>query len=389
MCDNILAAIKGKTLRAWEGGIWMGDSMVRPGWSIQVGDDTYFVATMAGVLTAGWYFDCGLPGESAEEDEYPYEGPVTRSLAKKVSTGKPYYGVSISRQSGLVVDRSDGAAETVLNADTFAMRAKDDSGQMRDCIYFDALARRYRITGQVEIDGAMIAESMYADMGAIADLTVSRVLTSRRIALYLNQDTSRDNYVSVHDNSIDLISASVVMGDDGSPQTEQMTNDDGKPLYWAGDITEATVVDGHYEIDGSRVPTTTTPTDWPVIVYKYAGGERVSITFGGPEDSYAPVIVMGAGTGGSNDAGKAKIRKIVDGLDISYRTSDGKDLTIKMDDGGRICMRDTLSRIDTTQADKIIMTYGGSAGAVEYGFASTSTGYRMTTPEGQVIDIDA
>ena len=35
----------------------------------------------------------------------------------------------------------------------------------------------------------------------------------------------------------------------------------------------------------------------------------------------------------------------------------------------------------------MVLTYDGSAGAVEYGFTETSTGYTLTTPEGQVITI--
>lgn len=388
MADNIWADLDGVTFQGFQAsGAWLTNE-IEPGYQITIGGLTSQIITMTGSAGPAFAADISFPGQEVEEDEYPYEGATARAVSRKVSLGRAYYGTTISRERGLVISRSDGNSETIFNSDTLSMRAKDPTtGQMVDCIYFDSLAQRYRITGLVEIDGAMIAESMYADTGEIADLTVSRVLTSRRIALYLNQDTGRDNYVSVQDNEIALISASVKMDTDGTtPLTEQLTNDSGQALYWAGDITEAEVVDGHYEIDGTRVPVTTAVTDWPVMVYQYSAGERTLLTFGGANESYAPVIVLGNGIG-DGDKGKAKIRKATDGLVISYLTSAGDELQIKMTDGGRIVVTDTLSGVDLTQEGKMIMTYDGSAGAVEYGLTETSTGLRLTTPEGQVIDI--
>lgn len=388
MADAIWRGLYGATFQGFQAsGAWIYYN-IEPGWGITIGGLTSQIITMTGNAGPEIAADLSYPGQETEEDEYPYEGATARAVSRKVSLGRAYYGTTISREKGLVISRSDGASEAIMNSDVFAMRAKDPTtGQMTDCIYFDALAQRYRITGLVEIDGAMIAESMYADTGTIADLTVSQVLTSRRIALYLTGNTGRDNYVSIRDHEIALISASVLFAEDGTPLTEQLTNDSGQPLYWAGDVSTATVVDGHYEIDGTRVPVTTAANDWPVTVYQYSSGERTLLTFGGEAESYAPEIVLGAGTGGANDEGKAKIRKAVDGLQILYRTSAGEDLTIKMLDGGRIVMTDTLSSVDLTQEGKMVLTYGGSAGAVEYGFSETSTGYQMTTPEGRVITI--
>ena len=391
MADAIWDGLDGVTFQGFEAsGAWLSNT-VEPGYQITIGGLTSQIITMAGNAGPQVAADIAYPGQETEEDEYPYEGATARAVSRKVTLGRAYYGTTISREKGLVISRSDGNSEAVFNSDIFAMRAKDPTtGQLVDCIYFDALAQRYRITGLVEIDGAMIAESMYADTGTIADLTVSQVLTSRRIALYLNGDTGRDNYVSIKDNEIALISAAVKYAEDGTtPLTEQLKNDAGQPLYWAGDITEAEIVDGHYEIDGTRVPVTTAQNDWPVTVYQYSSGERTLLTFGGEDEYYAPEIVLGAGTGGPNDAGRAKIRKVVDGLQILYRTSAGEDLTIKMLDGGRIVVTDTLSAIDLTQEGKMVLTYDGSAGTVEYGFTETSTGYTLTTPEGQVIEIAA
>lgn len=384
MADNIWSDLQSKTFGAWDGSIWLGSPYPPVGKTISVNNKTYHIINASGRLSDGWYFDVGFPGEDSIEDEYPYEGQISKTLSRKVSTGKPYYGVSVSRDSGLTVTRSDGLAESVFNADTYAMRAKNQAGQMVDCIYFDALAQLYRITGQVEIDGSLITQNLYADEGTIVNLTVDKLLTSRKIALYLNQDTSRDNYVSIHDKSIELITANVMFDGNDTPQTEQLTNGDGDLLYWAGDISTASVVDGHYEIDGVRVTTTTTPTDYPVTVYRYNDGQKMSITFDADED-YTPSIILGAGTGGDGDEGKAKIKKTIDGLDISYITSSGDILSIKMDDSGRIITTDTLQSIDLSQDGKISMQYGDNV--VDYGFTATDMGYTLTTPEGGVINI--
>lgn len=375
MADNVWDAINGKSFQAFEAtNAWLHPA-VEPGDAITINGITSQIITMKGSLGAGCALDISFPGTEADEDLYPYEGPVTKAMAKKVSLGRAYYGTTISREQGLTVKRSDGKSEAVFNSDVFSMRAKDSSGQMIDCIYFDALAQLYRIRGQVEIDGALVTQNLYADEGNIVELTVDSLLTSRRIQKRILQDVTDDNYISIQGNVARWISAQVEKVD-GNPSSEIAKNKDNKPLYWTADPSTAQIVNGHYEIDGKRITTTTTNTGWPVMVYSYIESQSMSITFA---SDGTPIIQMGTG-----DADRALILKRSTGLQIDYINKDGKELYVKLDDSGRIICKDTLTSIDLSKLDTnetFTMTYGNQA--VTYGLTETDNGYLLTKPNGE------
>lgn len=377
MADNLWSSFQGKSFKAFEAtSAWMHPA-------VEPNDDTVIkglwskIITMKGALGPGCALDISFPGGEADEDEYPYEGPVTRTLQKKVSLGRPYYGATISREQGLTIKRSDGASEAVLNSDIFSMRAKNAAGQLVDCIYFDALAQLYRITGQVQIDGALVTQNLYADEGEIVNLTVDKLLTSRRISKYILGDTTADDYINISGNSARWINANVMV-ENTQPMTEQAKNADGASLYWAADPATATVVDGHYEVDGKRITTTTTNTGWPVMTYKYAEAQSLSITFGA--GGGWPVIRFGSGT-----TNRAVLMKKDNGLQLDYVGPDGQESYILLGSNGRISIYDKLSAVDLTNLDNgsFTMTYGGQT--VTYGFEETATGYKLTKPNGEGV----
>lgn len=377
VADDVWSSIQGKRFKAFDASsVWMHPA-------VEIGDDIFIngvwskIITMKGALGAGCALDISFPGGESEEDEYPYEGPVTRTLAKKVSLGRPYYGATLSREQGLTIKRSDGASEAVMNSDVFSMRAKNAAGSMVDCIYFDALAQMYRITGQVEIDGSLVTQNLYANEGEIVNLTVDKLLTSRRISKYILGDTTADDYINVQGNSARWINANVMV-ENAQPLTEQAKNPDGEAIYWTADPATATVVDGHYEVDGKRVTTTTTNTGWPVTVYKYAEAQSLSITFGA--GGGWPVIQFGSGS-----TNRALMMKRDTGLQIDYVSADGKESYIVLGNDGRIVMNDKLSAVDLSNLDNgtFTMTYDGQA--VTYGFEETATGYKLTKPNGEGV----
>lgn len=379
MADNVWAAINGKPFQAFEAvNAWLHPA-VEPGDAITINGITSQIITMKGPVNAGCAFDISFPGTESDEDEYPYEGPVTKTLQRKVSLGKPYYGASISREQGLTVKRSDGRSEAVFNSDVFSMRAKDASGQMIDCIFFDALAQLYRIRGQVEIDGSLVTQNLYADEGDIVALTVDRLLTSQKVKKYLQNDPSPDNYISIQENRAKWISAVVKKDSSGSPIVTQHKDKDGNLLYWKDDVTNAQIVDGHYEIDGKRVTTTTENTGWPVQVFDYEEAQAMQLTF--YDDM--PAIVLGGGATNANGTGL--IMKTESGVLISYTTKNGKQLYVKLDDSGRVICKDALTAVDLSNLDNgtFTMTYDGKA--VNYGFEETATGYKLTKPNGEGV----
>ena len=267
------------------------------------------------------------------EHEYPYQSKTQRQLNRKVSTGKSYFGVSISKDKGLTVEGYDAegnvTGEASFNSDRFTMRAKDDAGQMVDCIVFDPQTRMYHITGRTIIDGSLYADSLYADAGNIAELTVDWLDTSHKISKYLLNDTTDDNHLTANLQSLKFISSVVRIGEDGTPLTTQLQDRYGRALYWMADISSAQIGNGYPEIDGDRVTTTTETTDWPVIVYQYTDAVKREISFG--EDG-VPIDIFGLGYGGEGMEGKGQIEKTPTSFEFRFTGADGTDRGVYVTD---------------------------------------------------------
>lgn len=89
------------------------------------------------------------PSISEQKSEFPVEGTLTEAVNRlnrnAVRYGKPYYGVTHSREEGIVVQREDGTAKAVFNADELAFY---QGGQRR--LYFDAVNNRYVFDGHLQ-----------------------------------------------------------------------------------------------------------------------------------------------------------------------------------------------------------------------------------------------
>ena len=104
-------------------------------------------------------FVCDLRNGVADddEDEVPYVSAAELQAKRYVSTGKSYYGNRINRKEGFVSELlNDGAAvaRLIANATTFSMQRYHE-GAWQDCIYFDAVEQKYRLTGDVTVEGAI------------------------------------------------------------------------------------------------------------------------------------------------------------------------------------------------------------------------------------------
>lgn len=143
----------------------------------------------------------------------------------------------------------------------------------------------------------LITNELYSVYGAIADLTVDRLRTDyRRAQRYLKRDTSQLDYLEIHDEQIDLISATT----DGT-QTEQMQMY-GLSFYWT-DETKTQM-------------TCTEVTPWPVIVYVYDELVKTSLRFIPDQTLWSiPTLVLGAGVG-TGDRGKGFLQKDASSLNL-------------------------------------------------------------------------
>ena len=174
--------------------------------------------------------------------------------------------------------------------------------------YFD------RLRANVVISNTVITNELYADYGAIADLTVDEVRTDYlRAQRFLAGDASPLDWLYVHDEEIDFLSSTVRL-DAGAPLTEQLHHR-GRYFWWTDETkTQMTCLE---------------PTGDPVMVYQYddllKGSFRFADVTEGGVTTKVPTLVFGAGIGDQSDPnlGRGFLRKDTDSLDLWYRADPG------------------------------------------------------------------
>lgn len=163
------------------------------------------------------------------------------------------------------------------------------------------------------------------------DKVPDELSTSRRVILYLDSDTSDDNFFYVKNEQCYWISGTVIFEKD-APLTMQHRNNRGELMYWeyndgstvtGRDIRTATGISkdrigGYPQTDGGvRIRMTTTPTCFPVTVYQYNDLTKVVLGFKKDNNTYLPVLKMGAGDEAGNNY--AEISKPDSGLKVLYQ----------------------------------------------------------------------
>ena len=348
--DGILSVISGTTYQPFSGGgsfidlaLELGDKVVvgYPGETITA--PCFTIDITAEVLEVA---QISAEGEQEIDHEYPYSDYVDRTLKRKVTLGQSYYGTSISRDKGIEIKRSDGLSEALFNSDVFTMRALVN-GIMKDRIYFDPERSNY------VFDGVLGADAIYANTGDIAELTVDRLSTSRRIRKYILGDTSDDNYISIQDNYIRFVTGApvanailltqtgdyLVTEDDlylvlesADYVTTQATNRNGEPLYWQAEPVSHTEDGYPLDENGKQIYASTDETEWPVTIYLYKELVKAQYAFGMVDGVYQPQVVLGAGDENGNSRGY--LYKAQTNLLMRYVTSAGKNVDITFNDDG-------------------------------------------------------
>lgn len=333
-------------------------------------------------------------------------------MSRRVGLNTPYYGVTISRQNGLEIKRSDGASEAIFNSDRFEMDALID-GTMQPRIYFDPIRGDYVFNGALGAD-AIFTDSLYAELGFVAELTVDRLTTSRRVRKYLLQDTSDDNYIQIQDHYQRFITGSVISADvldteagqhllaqnslymaveppNDSYLVVQVTNRYGQRLYWQREIVSVTADGYPLDENNRQIYATTEVTDWPVLSYAYAEQVKAEYAFAQDGQYYVPQIVLGAGDGHGNSRGY--IYKRQTDLLMRYVTTNGKNVDIQFSDEGYV---DALHR--RLSYLHIMREQVGTGGTIYYQVEGNDTMHtlefveidgviRYTWPDGHVCEV--
>lgn len=335
MADSVLNSLKGYQYRAVQVEGANLSPLAELGDGITVGGE--YVPMMRQLITFAntAVVDFSSPEDSEVKHEYQYQSPIQKQIIRNMAKARSLI-TKTSEEINLKVEGLDGrvsdVTQTVDGISLSVTSSSSPDGETTAKITLKVGPNNYtgyiKIDGNVNVSGQLSADALYAALGEIADLTVDRLSTSRRVAKYLAGDKSDDNFVRIHDQYIEFVSGVYA---DGTAQAE---NPHGALLYWESDPSGASIgSDGYPYVNGERIFTTTTKTGWPVMIYTYTELVKRSIAF--EQDgsgTYTPVDVFGAGN--ADGTNKARMLKSADGLELTYATKSGNQIGFMLGNSG-------------------------------------------------------
>lgn len=332
MVNALLQTMKGYQYQAYEAGAANIDPAAELGDGVTVGG---IYSPLSKLSDDGrGYADISSPGELEMEDEYPSDGYITQEFNRKIAETRSTI-TKTNEEINLKVEGIDGRVsdinQTVDGIRLSVTSASSPDGQTTATITLKVGPNNYtgyiKLDGNVDVSGQLSADALYAAFGEIADLSVNRLSTSRRVVKYLAGDTSDDNFIRVAEQSLEFVAGIA------KSTTEQAKNPNGELIYWEADPAGASIgSDGYPYANGERIFTTTKQTTWPVMVYQYEEQVKRAISFQSDGQYYYPVDVFGAGD--TNGKQRGYLVKRQNSLELTYETSTGKQLGLAARDDG-------------------------------------------------------
>lgn len=332
MVNALLQTMKGYQYQAYEAGAANIDPAAELGDGVTVGG---IYSPLSKLSDDGrGYAGISSPGELEMEDEYPSGGYITQEFNRKIAETRSTI-TKTSEEINLKVEGIDGRVsditQTVDGISLSVTSASSPDGQTTATITLKVGPNNYtgyiKLDGNVDVSGQLSADALYAALGEIADLSVNRLSTSRRVVKYLAGDTTDDNFIRVAEQSLEFV-AGIAKG-----TTEQAKNPNGELIYWEADPAGASIgADGYPYANGERIFTTTKQTSWPVMVYQYEEQVKRAISFQSDGQYYYPVDIFGAGD--PNGKQRGYLVKRQNSLELTYETSMGKLLGLAARDDG-------------------------------------------------------
>lgn len=332
MVNALLQTMKGYRYQAYEAGAANIDPAAELGDGVTVGG---IYSPLSKLSDDGrGYAGISSPGEAEMEDEYPAEGYITQEFNRKIAETRTTI-TKTSEEINLKVEGIDGRVsditQTVDGISLSVTSASSPDGQTTATITLKVGPNNYtgyiKLDGNVDVSGQLSADALYAAFGEIADLSVNRLSTSRRVVKYLAGDTTDDNFIRVAEQSLEFVAGIA------KSTTEQAKNPNGELIYWEADPAGASIgSDGYPYANGERIFTTTKQTSWPVMVYQYEEQVKRAISFESDGQYYYPVDVFGAGD--TNGKQRGYLVKRQNSLELTYETSLGKLLGLAARDDG-------------------------------------------------------
>lgn len=332
MVNALLQTMKGYQYQAYEAGAANIDPAAELGDGVTVGG---IYSPLSKISDDGrGYAGIASPGEAEMEDEYPSGGYITQEFNRKIAETRSTI-TKTSEEINLKVEGIDGRVsditQTVDGISLSVTSASSPDGQTTATITLKVGPNNYtgyiKLDGNVDVSGQLSADALYAAFGEIADLSVNRLSTSRRVVKYLAGDTTDDNFIRVAEQSLEFV-AGISKG-----TTEQARNPNGELIYWEADPAGASIgSDGYPYANGERIFTTTKQTSWPVMVYQYEEQVKRAISFQSDGQYYYPVDIFGAGD--PNGKQRGYLVKRQNSLELTYETSTGNLLGLAARDDG-------------------------------------------------------
>lgn len=134
---------------AWEDADWTWDGY-------EYGGGISLALNMSYTFRGGLKMVLEAPSVSEQESEFGIDGSITEAINRinrgAVKLGKPYYGLTVTREHGLMVERSDGKSKLTLNSDVMDWQVDGQSS-----LFYDALANRLKFRGDIQMLGGTIS----------------------------------------------------------------------------------------------------------------------------------------------------------------------------------------------------------------------------------------
>lgn len=386
MVNALLQTMKGYQYQAYEAGAANIDPAAELGDGVTVGG---IYSPLSKLSDDGrGYADISSPGELEMEDEYPSDGYITQEFNRKIAETRSTI-TKTSEEINLKVEGIDGRVsditQTVDGISLSVTSASNPDGQTTATITLKVGPNNYtgyiKLDGNVDVSGQLSADALYAALGEIADLSVNRLSTSRRVVKYLAGDTTDDNFIRVAEQSLEFVAGIA------KSTTEQAKNPNGELIYWEADPSGASIgSDGYPYANGERIFTTTKQTSWPVMVYQYEEQVKRAISFQSDGKYYYPVDVFGAGD--NNGKQRGYLVKRQNSLELTYETSTGKQLGLAARDEGYLDLMGVRKTVGLNFSGWDKGSWGvlleGVTEMLNYGVTLNSAGVpiKITYPDG-------
>lgn len=376
MVNALLQTMKGYQYQAYEAGAANIDPAAELGDGVTVGG---IYSPLSKLSDDGrGYADISSPGELEMEDEYPSDGYITQEFNRKIAETRSTI-TKTNEEINLKVEGIDGRVsdinQTVDGIRLSVTSASSPDGQTTATITLKVGPNNYtgyiKLDGNVDVSGQLSADALYSALGEIADLSVNRLSTSRRVVKYLAKDTTDDNFIRVAEQSLEFVAGIA------KSTTEQAKNPNGELIYWEADPAGASIgSDGYPYANGERIFTTTKRSNWPVMVYQYEEQVKRAISFQSDGQYYYPVDVFGAGD--TNGKQRGYLVKRQNSLELTYETSTGKQLGLAALDEGYLDLfglRKTVGlNFASWEQGSFFETVEGISEPLEYGVEFATVG---------------